>query len=149
MARRRRRKSKDNQSDQKKLLIGAGAVAALAAAAYFIAPAFRADTKAAGESFNVAEYRRDASRFASPGNQYVLEGRIEYIQTQGNKRLIAISMDGKRGEWLPLLVPEDVQTEVNINRGDTLLFEVECKTGTAPDGGQVKGVLLVKSVRTK
>ena len=41
-------------------------------------------------SFRVADYRRDGSRFASAGNTYVFDGRVENIETIGNNRIVRI-----------------------------------------------------------
>ncbi len=93
--------------------------------------------------FKTADYRRDGSRFASTGNTYVIEGRVEHIETRHDDRLIIISSSGNQDERLPLLLPSENKIDVNITRGDSFYFEVECKTGRSEDGSQVKGILIV------
>lgn len=99
-------------------------------------------------NFRVADYRRDGSRFASSGNVYVFDGRVENIETLGNARVISISIPNNPGERLPLFVPDDVELRVNITRGDRFLFATTCRTGQGADGKQVKGVLVVQDVQT-
>ncbi len=100
-------------------------------------------------NFRIAEYRQDGSRFASSGNVYVFDGRVENIETVGNARLVSISIPDNPDERLPLLVPGDVKLRVNLTRGDRFIFETTCRTGKMGDGKQVKGVLIVKNVETK
>ena len=100
-------------------------------------------------NFRIAEYRQDGSRFASSGNVYVFDGRVENIETVGNARLVSISIPDNPDERLPLLVPGDVKLRVNLTRGDRFIFETTCRTGKTGDGKQVKGVLIVKNVETK
>lgn len=99
-------------------------------------------------NFRVVDYRRDGSRFASSGNVYVFDGKVENIETLGNARMISISIPNNPGERLPLFVPGDVELRVNITRGDRFLFETTCRTGQGADGRQVKGVLVVQNVQT-
>ena len=100
-------------------------------------------------NFRIAEYRQDGSRFASSGNVYVFDGRVENIETVGNARLVSISIPDNPDERLPLLVPGDVKLRVNLTRGDRVIFETTGRTGKMGDGKQVKGVLIVKNVETK
>ena len=100
-------------------------------------------------NFKVSDYRRDGSRFASSGNVYVFDGRVENIETIGNSRILSISIPENPDERLPLLVPGNVHLRVNLTRGDRFLFETTCCTGRAGDGTQVKGVLVVKNVESK
>ena len=103
----------------------------------------------AGGSFPIEEYRRDGSRFASSGNRYFIDGRVENIEGVGNARMVSISVRNNRQERLPLLVQADTELPENLTRGDTFVFEVECRTGRDAEGKDVKGVLLVRSVRAK
>lgn len=98
-------------------------------------------------NFRVESYRREGSRFASSGNVYIFDGRVESIETVGNARLVSISIPDNPEERLPLYIPGNVKLRVNITRGDRFLFETTCRTGRGPDGKPVKGVLVVKSVQ--
>lgn len=100
-------------------------------------------------NFRISDYRRDGSRFASSGNTYVFDGRVENIETLGNDRLVSISIPDNPDERLPLLIPGYVRLRVNITRGDRFLFETSCRTGKTPEGEQVKGILVVKNVETR
>ncbi len=100
-------------------------------------------------NFRVAEYRQDGSRFASSGNVYVFDGRVENIETIGNARLVSISIPENPDERLPLLVQGDTKLRVNLTRGDRFIFETTCRTGKTSEGQQVKGVLIVRNVETK
>lgn len=97
--------------------------------------------------FSIADYRRDASRLT--GNSYRLTARVENIETLGNDRLVAVSIPGNKQERLPLLVKAGTTGRVNLTRGDTFIFEVDCRTGRTAEGAEVKGVLVVTSVETK
>lgn len=108
-----------------------------------------ARSKEPAANFRIADYRRDGSRFASSGNSYVFDGRVENIETLGNDRLISISLPDNPDERLPLLVPGNVRLKVNLTRGDRFLFEASCRTGRTASGEQVKGVLIVKNAETK
>ncbi len=98
------------------------------------------------KNFSIADYRRDASRYASVGNRYVLQGRVEDIIANSSDRLILISMEGNAQERLPLLLPSSTKTEVNVTRGDTFIFQVECQTGRDDQGNLVKGIFVIKQV---
>ncbi len=113
----------------------------------FFKPSSRSGTEP--QRFNIAQYRQDGSRFASTGNRYILEGRVESIESHGNKRVVAVSMSGNRNERLPLLVPGEVKLQTNITRGDSFIFDVSCRTGRLADGQEVKGILVVNDVKTK
>jgi len=110
-------------------------------------PSQREQTHEQGQSFSVEDYRRDASRFT--GNVYRIEGRVEHIETLGNDRIVAVAVPGNRQERLPLLVRSGAAGRVNLTRGDSFLFEVECCTGHTDDQREVKGVLVVRHVETK
>lgn len=101
------------------------------------------------EFFNISRYREDGSRFASAGNRYVLEGKVESIETHGSNRMIAVSVRGNRNELLPLLLQGTPPSGVNITRGDKFVFEVSCRSGRDSAGNEVKGVLVVNDVKTK
>lgn len=97
--------------------------------------------------FRIADYRKDGSRFASAGNSYVFDGRVENIETIGNDRVVCISLADNPDERLPLLVPAQVNLRgVNLTRNDRFIFQVSCRTGTTPEGEQVRGVLVVNKV---
>lgn len=102
-------------------------------------------------NFRISDYRRDGSRFASTGNLYVFDGRIENIETIGNDRIVCISLPDRDNlqERLPLLVPGNRRLSINLTRGDRFLFETTCTTGKTADGKQVKGVLVVKNAKTR
>ncbi len=110
-------------------------------------PAPAEETTKTHRSFSIADYRNDASRFT--GNMYRLEGRVENIDTLGNDRLVAISIADNPHERLPLLVRSGVSGRVNLTRGDTFIFEVECCTGHTEEQKEVKGILMVRRVETK
>lgn len=99
--------------------------------------------------FRISDYRMDGSRFASSGNVYVFDGRVESIETIGSSRVVSISIPDNPDERLPLLVPGNVHLRTNLTRGDRFLFETTCRTGRTADGKQVKGVLVVKNVENK
>lgn len=99
--------------------------------------------------FNIAQYRQDGSRFASTGNSYVVEGKVESIETHGDNRMVAISIPGSKNERLPLLVLGSTPLTVNITRGDSFVFELSCRTGRDASGQEVKGILVVNNVRIK
>lgn len=101
------------------------------------------------EPFNISRYREDGSRFASVGNRYVLEGKVESIETHGSNRMVAVSIRGNRNELLPLLLLGTPPSGVNITRGDKFIFDVSCRTGRDSAGNEVKGVLIVNDVKTK
>lgn len=105
------------------------------------------EQQTADTRFSISDYRRDASRLT--GNRYRLEARVENIETLGNDRMVAVSIPGNKQERLPLLVKKGATGRVNLTRGDTFVFEVECRTGRSADGAEVKGVLVVNSVETK
>lgn len=100
-------------------------------------------------NFRVADYRSDGSRFASSGNTYVFDGIVESIETIGSDRIVSISLPDDPNEYLPLLVPGNANLQVNLSRGDRFLFETSCRTGRTADGGQVKGVLVVKNAQSR
>lgn len=97
--------------------------------------------------FNIPDYRTDASRLT--GNTYRIEGTIRNIETQGNDRLIAVAVAGNKQELLPLLVHQGVSERVNLTRGDTFIFEADCRSGLDDAGQEVKGILVVRKVETK
>ncbi len=150
MARRSKRKSRRGNSGTPMLLIMAAVVVlVVVAGALALKPSEREQNQAheQGQNFSVEDYRRDASRFT--GNVYRIEGRVEHIETLGNDRIVAVAVPGNRQERLPLLVRSGAAGRVNLTRGDSFLFEVECCTGHADDQREVKGVLVVRQVETK
>lgn len=144
MARRSKKKTKNNLPFIVGLIVVVLVV--VIAAASTLKPS-QEDNPAADSHFNIANYRRDASRLT--GNRYRLEARVENIETLGNDRLVAVSIPGNKQERLPLLVKKGATGRTNLTRGDTFIFEVDCRTGRSADGAEVKGVLVVNSVETK
>ncbi len=144
MARRRSNKGSKGKAKGKgplPLIIG-GAVVAAVAAAIMLKPSGNAHTTQASD-FNVTEYRaKGGSTFI--GNHYTIEGKVENIVSKGNDRLVSVSLKGRNRERLPLLVKG--ATAVNLSRGDTFFFEVECVTGQDAEGNPVKGIMVVKNV---
>lgn len=103
--------------------------------------------KTAGAEFDIAGYRSDASRLT--GNRYRITARVENIDTLGNDRMVAVSVADNKQERLPLLVPASLDSRVNLTRGDTFVFDVECRTGRDERGQEVKGILVVRKMETK
>lgn len=102
--------------------------------------------------FRIDDYRRDGSRFATPGNNYVLEAKVENIDTRGNDKLLSVSLPAQNGDKtdrLPLVLKDGKSGRVNVTRGDTFLFEVTCRNGQDAAGRPVKGILMVKSVHSR
>lgn len=110
---------------------------------------FKPSSGSGTDQFSIAKYRQDGSRFASTGNRYILEGRVESIESHGNMRVVAVSMSNNRNERLPILVPGEVKLQTNITRGDSFIFDVSCRTGRNAEGQEVKGILVVNDVKTK
>lgn len=152
MAARRARKGKKRSSAKIQPLI-IGAVAIVLVALVLCSGVLKGGGTRSSEptaNFSIADYRRDGSRFASSGNSYVFDGRVENIETIGNDRVVCISIANNPDERLPLLVPSHANLRgINLTRGDRFLFETSCQTGQTPDGEQVKGVLIVKKVETR
>ncbi len=124
--------------------IGGAVVLAIAAMLVFKPSAGSGAQKVS--DFSITEYRaKGGSTFI--GNHYTLEGKVENIISRGNDRLVSVSLKGNTRERLPLLVKGS--TAVNLSRGDTFLFEVDCVTGQDADGQPVKGIFVVKNVSIK
>lgn len=146
MARRKSNKGNKGSVNGTAVCIGAVAAVVLGILAFSGGGSKRAAVDNA-RNFSIADYRTDASRYTN--NRYSIEGRVENIETLGNDRLIAVSVTGNSQERLPLLVRSGVAQGVNLTRGDTFLFEVECCTGHDNDQKEIKGVLVVRRVETK
>ena len=150
-ARRARKGKKSNNTNLQPVIIGA--IVVLAGVMLYSSGIFKKGGAARGfeptPNFRVSDYRRDGSRFASSGNSYIFDGRVENIETIGNDRIVSISIPDNPDERLPLLIPGHVQLRANLTRGDRFIFETSCRTGQTAEGEQVKGVLIVKSVQTK
>ncbi len=126
------------------LLIGGAVVVGIAAMVMFKPSPGGQQEKIS--DFNISEYReKGGSTFI--GNHYVLEGKVENIISRGNDRLVSVSLRGNNRERLPLLVKGS--SAVNLSRGDSFLFEVDCVSGQDAEGQPVKGVFVVKNVRIK
>lgn len=144
----RKRGRRGNSSNMTTYLIGGIVVLVVViVGAISLKPTPTEETTKTHRSFSIADYRNDASRFT--GNMYRLEGRVENIDTLGNDRLVAISIADNPHERLPLLVRSGVSGRVNLTRGDTFIFEVECCTGHTEEQKEVKGILMVRRVETK
>ncbi len=148
MARRKARKGTKSKGRGKSSMmpfaIGGAVVVAIAAMIMFKPSA---GSRAQNVSdFNITEYReKGGSTFI--GNHYTLEGKVENIISRGNERLVSVSLKGNNRERLPLLVKGS--SAVNLSRGDTFLFEVDCVTGQDAEGQPVKGIFVVKNVSIK
>lgn len=147
MARRSKKKSND-----KTLFVAGGVLVAVVAGA--VAFVFSGNNAKSGGNadkdtadFSISAYRKDASRLT--GNSYRIVGRVENIDTLGNDRLVAVSIDGTKQERLPLLVRQGVTGKVNLSRGDSFIFDVDCRTGQDEEGKEVKGILVVRKVESK
>ncbi len=146
MARRKSRKGGKGKGKGMKmpLLIG-GAVIAVIAAMLILKPGSGGQQQKVSD-FSITEYReKGGSTFI--GNHYVLEGRVENIISRGSDRLVSVSLRGNNRERLPLLVKGS--SAVNLSRGDSFLFEVDCTTGQDAEGQPVKGIFVVKNVSIK
>lgn len=159
MARRSSRRSKKTPQKSFHLspatlrtLAGAGAVLLVVIAlVQFLSPK-SAKVDLTPSNFRIDDYRRDGSRFATPGNTYVLEAKVENIDTRGNDKLLSVSLPrqgGAKTDRLPLMLRDGKSGRVNVTRGDTFLFEVTCRNGQDEAGKPVKGILMVKSVHSK
>lgn len=147
MARRKNNK-KGGAKTQTPLYVGGGVLAAaLVGFIAFSGGSSKSHASKAAESFRVADYRMNASRFTN--NHYRITGRVENIETLGNDRLVAVSIPGSDRERLPLLVRSGVAGNVNLTRGDSFVFDVDCCTGRDEDMKEIKGVLVVRNVETK
>ncbi len=152
MARRRSRKSSKGGKvsrgrGRKSLLpfvIGGAFLAAIAAFVVFKPSSGPAPEKVS--AFRINEYREKGGSTCI-GNRYTLEGKVENIVSMGNDRLVSVSLRDNVRERLPLLVKDG--SAVNLSRGDSFLFEVECITGKDAGGQPVKGIMVVKNVSIK
>ena len=148
MARRSKRRSRRSNSNLPVLLGGIAVVLVVVVmAALVLKPEPEGKPSARQESFSVADYRRDASRLT--GNVYHIEGRVENIESLGNDRIVAVSVPDNSQERLPLLVRSGAAGKVNLTRGDSFIFKVECCTGHTAEQREVKGILVVRGVETK
>ncbi len=146
MARRRARRGNKGKggNGQMPWIVGGAVVVAIAAMLIF-KPSSGGGHKTVS-SFNITEYReKGGSTYI--GNRYTLEGKVENIVSRGNDRLVSVSLAGNSRERLPLLVKGS--SSVNLSRGDSFLFEVDCVTGQDAEGLPVKGIFVVKNVTIK
>lgn len=149
MARRSRKGGRKGSNQAAPFLVGAGIVVLLGLGLH-VALNTSADGgpgRAADADFDIAGYRTDASRLT--GNSYRIAARVENIDTIGNDRMVAVSVANNKQERLPLLVPANLNSRVNLTRGDTFIFDVECRTGRDERNQEVKGILVVRKVETK
>lgn len=149
MARRSRKGGRKGSNQTLPLLIGGGIAAVLGLGMYVVLNPTEVGAGRVGgnEGFDIAAYRTDASRLT--GNRYRIEGRVENIDTIGNDRMVAVSVAGNKQERLPLLVPASLNSRVNLTRGDSFIFEAECRTGRDESQHEVKGILVVSRIETK
>lgn len=145
---RRSRRGRKRGGGAKPLLMGIGALV-VAGIGIMVFKPDSAGSSRKPQPFDISQYRQDGSRFASTGNRYVLEGKVENIETHRDDRVVAISMRDNPRERLPLLVPGSAKLRVNLTRGDTFIFELSCRTGQDADGNEVRGILVVNNVETK
>ncbi len=149
MARRKSRKGNKGSKGRGKnnylpFVMGGAVLAAIVAFAVFKPSSASPQEKVS--HFNITEYRaKGGSTFI--GNHYRLEGKVENIVSMGNDRLVAVSLKGNNRERLPLLVKGT--SAVNLSRGDTFLFDVDCVTGQGANGEAIKGIMVVKNVSIK
>lgn len=149
MARRSRKGGRKGSNQAVPFIIGAGVALVLGGGLYVAL-----NTSSGGDSgrttdagFDIAGYRTDASRLT--GNRYRITARVENIDTLGNDRMVAVSVADNKQERLPLMVPASVNSRVNLTRGDTFVFDVECRTGHDENNREVKGILVVRKIETK
>lgn len=150
MARRSRKGNRKGSNQVLPLAIGAGVLAVLGMGLYLALNTSSggvSGTAGAEMGFDIASYRTDASRLT--GNRYRFAARVENIDTIGNDRMVAVSVADNKQERLPLLVPASLNSRVNLTRGDTFMFETECRTGRDAQNREVKGILVVRKIETK
>ncbi len=149
MARRSRKSGRKGTNQAMPFIIGAGVVLVLGGGLHVALNS--SSTGGAGKTsdagFDIAGYRTDASRLT--GNRYRITARVENIDTLGNDRMVAVSVADNKQERLPLLVPASVDSRVNLTRGDTFVFDVDCRTGRDENNREVKGILVVRKIETK
>lgn len=150
MARRSRKGGRKGSNQAMPFIVGAGVLLVLGLGLHVVLnPSADGNSGKSGAdtSFDIAGYRTDASRLT--GNRYRLTARVENIDTLGNDRMVAVSMADNKQERLPLLVPANLNSRVNLTRGDTFIFDVECLTGRDERNREVKGILVVRKMETK
>ena len=144
---RKRRSSKNKKSQLPMALGGGAAVLALAVGAAVVMKPSERREDSPDSRFSIVDYRHDASRLT--GNSYRLVARVENIETLGNDRLVAVSLPNNKQERLPLLVRSGVTGRVNLTRGDTFAFYVQCRNGQDAQGLDVKWIMVVDKVETE
>lgn len=150
MARRSRKGGRKDSGKALPYIVGVGVVAMLGLGLHVALNASSdggAGKAGADAGFDIAGYRTDASRLT--GNRYRITARVENIDTLGNDRMVAVSVADNKQERLPLLVPASLSSRVNLTRGDTFVFDVECRTGRDERQQEVKGILVVRKIETK
>lgn len=145
MARRSRKGGRKDSGKAFPYIVGACVVAVLGLGLHVTLNA--SSDGGAETGFDIAGYRTDASRLT--GNRYRITARVENIDTMGNDRMVAVSVADNKHERLPLLVPASLNSRVNLTRGDTFVFDVECRTGRDELQREVKGILVVRKIETK
>lgn len=150
MARRTRKSGRNGSNQMVPYLVGGGIIAVLGLGMHVALNAGSeggAGKSGADAGFDIAGYRTDASRLT--GNRYRITARVENIDTLGNDRMVAVSVAGNKQERLPLMVPASLNSRVNLTRGDTFVFDIECRTGHDESNKEVKGILVVRNIETK
>ena len=146
MARRRRNNSSGNKNI---LYVILGAVALV----LIVDVLFKSSGSSSGagptdSDFRISDYRKGGSRFTN--NKYRLEGRVEAVMPQGHDRLVAVTLaNNPDGEILPILVPDGAAGDVNLDRGETSIFNVECRSGRDESGEPIKGIFITREVENK
>lgn len=150
MARRTRKSGRNGSNQMVPYLVGGGIIAVLGLGMQMALNSSSdggAGKTGADAGFDIAGYRTDASRLT--GNRYRITARVENIDTLGNDRMVAVSVAGNKQERLPLMVPASLNSRVNLTRGDTFVFDIECRTGHDESNKEVKGILVVRNIETK
>lgn len=149
MARRRRSSGKSAKGKSKTpLILGIVALVVLGIVGGKMLASGGSQTAGVDRNFKIEDYRKSASKLA--GNRYRLEAKIEGIMSRRNDRLLVVSLPGNpKNERLPILVEEGTGEGVNLSRGKTYIFNVECRNGFDLNGDIISGVLVTRSVENK
>lgn len=149
MARRRRSGQKSGKGKSKApLILGIVALVIVGMVGGKMLSSGGSSSAAVDKNFRIADYRKSASKLA--GNRYRLEGKVEGMMSRRNDRLVVVSLPGNpKDERLPILVEEGADSEVNLSRGKTYIFNVECRNGYDLNGDAISGVLVTRSIENK
>lgn len=149
MARRRRSGHKAGRGKSKApLILGVIALVILGMVGGKMLSSGGSSSSAVDRNFRIADYRKAASKLA--GNRYRLEAKVEGMMSRRNDRLVVVSLPGNpKDERLPILVEEGAGRGVNLSRGKTYIFNVECRNGYDLNGDAINGVLVTRSIENK